>query len=150
MVICDPSLGGILLLHLFLRGDGLDRGVEFWCSNVKREKLAGATVQSVGHEKYSVLELIRIGEDMIKAFRNHYLIPWNCQTFAKCYLRVRGINWQRRHLHTMDLCRHHQSLPLCSRDPPPCSFHLQTQRETQNETAPGRGRGKLCIGGAVC
>ena len=45
-------------------------------------------VKQVGQTSFSVPELIRIGVDMIKAFGNHHIVFWNCQMFAKCYLRV--------------------------------------------------------------
>jgi hypothetical protein len=90
IVIGDPALGGSFLLHLLLRGDGATRCAEFRVSNVKpdSEWIVGATVQLVGETKYSIPELTRIGEEMITAFGNYHLIFWNCQMFAKCYLRV--------------------------------------------------------------
>ena len=42
----------------------------------------------VGTTTYSVEELMMVGENMIKAFGNYHRVFWNCQTFAKCYLRV--------------------------------------------------------------
>jgi len=37
---------------------------------------------------YGVEELIAVGENMIKAFGNYHRVFWNCQIFAKCYLRA--------------------------------------------------------------
>jgi hypothetical protein len=42
----------------------------------------------VGTTSYSMDELMTVGENMIKAFGNYHRVFWNCQTFAKCYLRV--------------------------------------------------------------
>lgn len=42
----------------------------------------------VGTTSYGVEELLMVGKNMIKAFGNYHRVFWNCQTFAKCYLRV--------------------------------------------------------------
>ena len=42
----------------------------------------------VGVTRYSTDELRKLGKAMINAFGNYHRIFWNCQTFAKCYLRV--------------------------------------------------------------
>jgi hypothetical protein len=45
-------------------------------------------VKQVGETRFGLDELVRIGEEMIRAFGNYHLVFWNCQMFAKCYLRV--------------------------------------------------------------
>lgn len=42
----------------------------------------------VGVTKYSTDELRKLGKAMINEFGNYHRVFWNCQTFAKCYLRV--------------------------------------------------------------
>lgn len=90
IIIGDPAFGGAFLLHLLLRGEGAARCAEFYVTNVKRGSrwLVDAAVQPVGQTKYSIPDLTRIGDEMIEVFGNYHLVFWNCQTFAKCYLRV--------------------------------------------------------------
>ena len=47
-----------------------------------------SNTKSVGRTSYGVEELLMVGKNMIKAFGNYHRVFWNCQTFAKCYLRV--------------------------------------------------------------
>lgn len=42
----------------------------------------------VGMTTYGAQELMMVGKNMIKAFGNYHRVFWNCQIFAKCYLRV--------------------------------------------------------------
>jgi hypothetical protein len=42
----------------------------------------------VGETPYRIEELRTLGEEMIEAFGDYHRVFWNCQTFAKCYLRV--------------------------------------------------------------
>ena len=51
-----------------------------------RKPLEGA--KYVGETPYNIEELRTLGEEMIKAFGDYHRVFWNCQTFAKCYLRV--------------------------------------------------------------
>jgi hypothetical protein len=90
IIIGDPAIGGAFLLHLLLRGEGAARRADFYATNVKRDShwLVNSSVQSVGQTKYSIPDLTRIGDEMIEAFGNYHLVFWNCQMFAKCYLRV--------------------------------------------------------------
>jgi hypothetical protein len=90
IVIGDPDVGGAFLLHLMLRGQGEARRACFRVTNVTRndEWLMDAAVQPVGQTTYMLPELTRIGEEMIQVFGSYHLVFWNCQTFAKCYLRV--------------------------------------------------------------
>jgi hypothetical protein len=64
--------------------------VKFAAQNVGSDSksIKGGEVQQVGQTRFSVSELIRIGAEMIKAFGNYHFVFWNCQMFAKCYLRV--------------------------------------------------------------
>lgn len=51
-----------------------------------RKPLAGT--KYVGETPYRVDELRTLGEEMIEAFGDYHRVFWNCQTFAKCYLRI--------------------------------------------------------------
>ena len=42
----------------------------------------------VGHTHYTGDELEALGIAMIREFGSYHRVFWNCQTFAKCYLRV--------------------------------------------------------------
>ena len=45
-------------------------------------------VKLVGTCQYSHEVRCEIGKAMIEAFGNYHIVFWNCQTFARCYLRV--------------------------------------------------------------
>jgi hypothetical protein len=47
-----------------------------------------ANTEYVGKTRYNTDELHRIGLAMIREFGNYHRVFWNCQMFAKCYLRV--------------------------------------------------------------
>jgi hypothetical protein len=83
------------------------REVEFHYTKYKHrpEKSGTNRLIKVGETKYSDRDLIKIGnvpdtsfvstsylmllgDIMIKAFGNYHRVFWNCQTFAKCFLRV--------------------------------------------------------------
>lgn len=79
------------LLHLVLEDDeDGNRSVEFSANNVGSESksIKGGAVTQVGQTRFSVPELISIGVEMIKAFGSYHVVFWNCQMYAKCYLRV--------------------------------------------------------------
>jgi hypothetical protein len=79
------------LLHLILDEDeDGNRAVEFAMTNVGLESrsIKGGVVERVGETRFSVPELVSIGVEMIEAFGNFHIVFWNCQLFAKCYLRV--------------------------------------------------------------
>ena len=44
--------------------------------------------KQVGLTRFSSIELEHLGEAMIEQFGNYHRVFWNCQTFAKCFLRV--------------------------------------------------------------
>jgi len=48
--------------------------------------LANATF--VGQTRYELGQLVALGQAMIQEFGSYHRLFWNCQTFAKCYLRV--------------------------------------------------------------
>ena len=80
-----------LLLHLVLEEDEEGRrSVHFLVNNVglDSKSIRGGEVKQVGETRFDITELIRIGEEMISAFGNYHVVFWNCQMFAKCYLRV--------------------------------------------------------------
>jgi hypothetical protein len=79
------------LLHLILQEDeDGNRSIEFAMNNIGLESrtFKGGVVQHVGETRFSLSELIEIGTEMIEAFGNYHIVFWNCQMFAKCYLRV--------------------------------------------------------------
>ena len=91
IVVGDPNKrGDAFLLHLVLRDREGNRRIEFRSTGVdsNSEWLIGAAVAAIGETKFTIQELRRIGEDMIDAFGNYHVVFWNCQMFAKCYLRV--------------------------------------------------------------
>jgi hypothetical protein len=45
-------------------------------------------MRHVGMTRYTRDELVILGDSMIKEFGNYHRLFWNCQTFAKCFLRV--------------------------------------------------------------
>lgn len=47
-----------------------------------------ANTKHVGQTRYSTDQLNALGRAMIREFGNYHRVFWNCQTFAKCYLRV--------------------------------------------------------------
>jgi len=91
-IVVGDLLGGrpAFLFHLVMRCNGADHKIEFAVSKVNLESrwIVGASVKPVGETRYSIWELSDIGDQMIKVFGNYHTVFWNCQTFAKCYLRV--------------------------------------------------------------
>lgn len=47
-----------------------------------------ANAKYVGQTRYNTDQLSALGRAMIREFGNYHKLFWNCQTFAKCYLRV--------------------------------------------------------------
>ena len=45
-------------------------------------------IKHVGNTHYSIEELEALGDAMIHEFGSYHKVFWNCQAFAKCYLRV--------------------------------------------------------------
>src|SRR5947207_454585 len=91
IVVGDPNKKGeAFLLHLVLREKDRQRSVRFASTDVEldSEWLVGAAVKYVGQTNFTIQQLRRIGIDMIAAFGNYHVVFWNCQMFAKCYLRV--------------------------------------------------------------
>lgn len=84
------QMGEANLFHLLLSGDGKERKVRFRASSIEldSEWIKGAAVKHVGETKFTVAQVRRIGTEMIEAFGNYHIVFWNCQMFAKCYLRV--------------------------------------------------------------
>jgi hypothetical protein len=78
------------LFHLVLSGDGAEREIRFRAPDIELDSkwIRGAAVKHVGETRFTVPQLRRIGAEMIAAFGNYHLVFWNCQMFAKCYLRV--------------------------------------------------------------
>ena len=90
VVVGDLSKHQAFLFHLLLEGDGAQRRVRLHLSNVDYQSrwITGAAVTPVGQTKYPIQVLQQIGWEMIEAFGNYHLVFWNCQMFAKCFLRV--------------------------------------------------------------
>ena len=78
------------LFHLQLRISERERQVELCVEGFERNtpRLAGKCIRQVGHTRYSIPQIARIGREMIKAFGDYHLVFWNCQMFAKCLLKV--------------------------------------------------------------
>lgn len=47
-----------------------------------------ANTKYVGQTRYNTDQLNALGRAMIREFGNYHKVFWNCQTFAKCFLRV--------------------------------------------------------------
>jgi hypothetical protein len=80
-----------MMFHLILDRDGDGkRTVAFYHHSVGPHQLRddAATVKAVGTTRYELRQLMRIGQKMIKEFGNYHRVFWNCQMFARCYLRV--------------------------------------------------------------
>src|SRR5579859_3476422 len=113
-----------LLLHLVLdEDDDGTRSVMLAANYVSlnSKSIKGASeIKQVGETRFTYPELIQIGEEMINAFGNYHLVFWNCQMFAKCYLRViTGSDATFNHWTTADvtnlfLCAFVISTPIAS------------------------------------
>jgi len=42
----------------------------------------------VGHTKFNHIQLCQIGQKLVAAFGDYHRLFWNCQVFAKCFLRL--------------------------------------------------------------
>lgn len=82
--------GKAWLFHLMLREDGKEREVVFRTTDVDRNSgwIKGAAVKEIGETRFTVQQLRDMGYEMIDAFGDYHVVFWNCQMFAKCYLRV--------------------------------------------------------------
>jgi len=79
------------MFHLVLnRNRDRNRAVTFYHHSIQPHELNidAATVKAVGSTHYELGQLRRIGEKMIDEFGNYHRVFWNCQMFARCYLRV--------------------------------------------------------------
>jgi hypothetical protein len=110
------------LFHLVLVDEGGKRDVKFRCHNVGLESksIKGHAVKQVGETKFGLMELTKIGLEMIEAFGNYHVVFWNCQMFAKCYLRVitgsdaAFTEWTTTDVVNLFLCSFVVSLPIAS------------------------------------
>lgn len=86
----DPKNEDVWLFHLCLVEDEGRRSVNLAVDGlVKGDKqLKGKKVDEVGRTRFSIDQITRIGREMIDAFGDYHLVFWNCQMFAKCFLRV--------------------------------------------------------------
>ena len=86
----DPKNEDVWLFHLCLEEDEGRRSVKLAVDGlVKGDKqLKGKKVDEVGRTRFSIDQITRIGREMIDAFGDYHLVFWNCQMFAKCFLRV--------------------------------------------------------------
>jgi len=86
--------GTQFLYHLILTEAGEGNDADSTVTNDKIQFNAHhltkplSNTKLVGTTSYGVEELLTVGKNMIKAFGNYHRVFWNCQTFAKCYLRV--------------------------------------------------------------
>lgn len=123
IVVGDPNREeGAELLHLVLRDRKEKRWIDFHSTGVvsESERLIGASVTKVGETKFTIWELRKIGRKMINAFGNYHLVFWNCQMFAKCYLRVitgsdaAFAEWTSADVTNLFLCAFVVPMPLAS------------------------------------
>src|SRR5579859_325698 len=113
-----------LLLHLVLdEDDDGTRSVMLAANYVSlnSKSIKGASeIKQVGETRFTYPELIQIGEEMINAFGNYHLVFWNCQMFAKCYLRVitgsdaAFDHWTTADITNLFLCAFVVSAPMAS------------------------------------
>ena len=88
-VVAYGRRGWPYLLHLVLDYYEEPPKMRFEMRGVPPESLEQkATVKPVGTTKYDHDTLRDIGERMIAEFGDYRRVFWNCQMFAKCYLRV--------------------------------------------------------------
>ena len=138
IVIGDPNREA-LLMHLLLHRDKRTgrRVVKFHSTQVdeQSEFIISASVKHVGYTFYEVFDLMRIGREMIDAFGNYHLVFWNCQTFAKCYLRVitgsdsAFTNWTSADVTNLFLCALVVPMPVASTSR---TRELNRMRQLQN------------------
>ena len=91
IVVGNPKEEGeAFLFHLILSDKDGKRCVKFRATGVDSDSewIVGAAVKQVGQTRFTVQQLRRIGKDMIAEFGSYHVVFWNCQMFAKCYLRV--------------------------------------------------------------
>jgi hypothetical protein len=62
-----------------------NRNIRFHATNLYKPL---RNAKYVGHTHYSNDELEALGKAMIREFESYHKLFWNCQAFAKCYLRV--------------------------------------------------------------
>lgn len=92
-VIVDHPNGQMLYHLVFapaedmkLRTSKIDNGdIKFHVTKVLKPL---PNSKHVGTTRFSVEELDKLGTEMIAHFGNYHRVFWNCQTFAKCFLRV--------------------------------------------------------------
>ena len=86
----DAKNDDVWLYHLCLEeGDDGRRSVQLVVDGLVRgdKRLKGGKVDEVGRTRFSIPQITRIGHE-IDAFGDYHLLFWNCQMFAKCFLRV--------------------------------------------------------------
>lgn len=92
-VIVEDNAGGAEAYHLVfedirdaaIKPLGKERAVKF--DSYPLASIPNDAHQ-VGTTKFQHSKLKAIGRDMVKAFGTYHRVFWNCQIFAKCYLRV--------------------------------------------------------------
>lgn len=142
IVVGDPANvdGNSYLLHLVLEeNDSGGHRLEFRMMTVSSESksIKGGEVKQVSQTRFNIDELIRIGREMIRAFGNYHLVFWNCQMFAKCYLRVitgsdEAFNyWTSADITNLFLCAFVVPFPVTS------SLKIKEQRRMRDLHAAG-------------
>jgi hypothetical protein len=87
----DPKNKDVWLFHLCLVEDEEKRrSITLVVDGLVKDdkQLKGKKVAEVGRTRFSIDQITRIGREMIEAFGDYHLIFWNCQMFAKCFLKV--------------------------------------------------------------
>jgi hypothetical protein len=89
-IVVGPPERQRLFHLLFVKGDtnssiAANKHIRFHDTKLQRPL---ANTKYVGQTCYSTDQLDALGEAMIREFGNYQKVFWNCQSFAKCYLRV--------------------------------------------------------------
>ena len=90
-------------------GQNSGKRVRFHAATVPEESDPGSFV---GTTIYDADKLVGIGEKMITEFGSYHRVFWNCQMFARCYLRVI----------TQDRCDFNRYNPFCEPTSPNSRF----------------------------
>lgn len=126
------------LLHFVLKEDDQgQRSLRFRANSVDLESNSiQGDVKQVGETRFDLFEL-HIREEIISAFGNYHLVFWNCQMFAKCYLRVitgsdaTFDHWTTADVTNLFLCVFVVSTPIAS------SLRFEQQRRMRQLHEPG-------------
>jgi len=93
-VVVGPTIYHLVFQNnadLALDSDDLSRRgkpIEFTFYRWKRDTKRINDFPVVGRTQYNHQQLCDIGDELIRAFGDYHRLFWNCQVFAKCFLRL--------------------------------------------------------------